>query len=124
MIDGDRGHGTDVIVRPNEDGILPYVSPSEFVVIVPTELQRAAGDEITNLHQRLLRQSLKITATLERCIGYDPNIWRDFHYFNEWLQTTPKGNTLLEEKIGRPVSGLKSSAEIKAHIKEGRFRIQ
>ncbi|MBI2112711.1 hypothetical protein HYT52_04210 [Candidatus Woesearchaeota archaeon] len=123
MIDGDRGRGRDIIARPNEEGILPYLSPSEFVVVVPLELQRVTIDEITGLHHKLLRPSTEVASSLERCVGYDPSLWRNFHYFNEWLQTTPEGNALLEERIGRPVRDLKSSDEIKANIKDGRFSV-
>lgn len=121
MIDGDRSRGRDVITSPNEEGILPYLSPSEFVVIVPTELQKATVDKIASLHHRLVRPSGEIGITLKRCIVYDPNLWKNFHYFNEWLQTTPEGNALLEERIGRPVSDLKDSSQIEADIREGIF---
>ncbi len=124
MIDGDKGRGIDIIARPNEEGILPYLFPSEFVMVLPTELQRATVDKITDLHHRLVRPSGEIATTLERCISYDPNVWRNFHYFNEWLQTTPEGNVLLEERIGRPVSELRTSDEIKSNIRDGVFRVQ
>ncbi|MBI5871539.1 hypothetical protein HZB88_00445 [archaeon] len=124
MIDGDRGTGRDIITKPNEEGILPYLSPSEFVVIVPTELQRATVDKITSLYHKLLRPPEEIATTLKRCIGYEPKLWKNFHYFNEWLQTTPEGNALLEERIGCPVSDLKLSDEIKANIRDGRLSIR
>lgn len=124
MINADRGKGTDIIARPNKEGILPYLSPSKFVVIVPAELQKATVDEITHLHHRLVRSSEELAITLGRCIGYEPDLWENFHYFNEWLQTTPEGNALLEERIGRPVSELKDANIIKANIKEGVFRVQ
>ncbi len=124
MIDGDRGRGRDIIARPNKEGVLPYLSPHEFVVVIPTELQRATIDEITRLYHRLVRPPEEIVTTLKRCIGYEPSLWRNYHYFNEWLQTTPEGNALLEERIGRPVSDLKSSDEIKVNIKDGMFSVQ
>ncbi|MBI2548094.1 hypothetical protein HYW21_01970 [Candidatus Woesearchaeota archaeon] len=121
MIDGEKGTGTDVIARPNEEGILPYLSPSAFVAVIPRELQSTTIDEIARLHGLLQRSSHEIPKTLEQCIGYDPSLWKNFHYFNEWLQTTPQGNALLEARIGRPVSGLKSTEKIKANIRDGRY---
>ncbi len=122
MIDGDRGGGTDIIVGQNEEGILPYMSPSDLIIVIPQELQRAVADEMIRLHRLLRRPRGELTKTLEMLVGYNPSLWKNFHYFNEWLQTTPGGNALLEERIGCPVSKLKSSDEIKANIKEGRFR--
>ena len=112
MIDGDKGKGRDIIIRPNQEGILPHVSPSEFVVVVPLELQKATISEITSLHHKLRRSSPEVAATLERCIGYDPSLWENFHYFNEWLQTTAEGNALLEDRIGHSISDFKKSDKI------------
>ena len=112
MIDGDNGKGRDIIVRPNQEGILPHVSPSEFVVVVPLELQKATISEITSLHHKLRRSSPEVAATLERCVGYDPSLWGNFHYFNEWLQTTAEGNALLEDRIGHSISDFKKSDKI------------
>lgn len=116
MIDGERGTGIDIYIGPNEHGVLPYVNPSHFVTVISVELLDRVSDEIHRLGHLLKRPEEEMNATLNRCIGYDPSHWKNFHYFNEWLQSTPEGNSLLEEKLGRNLSKLKSVSEIKTRL--------
>jgi len=114
MVDGDKAHGTDIIVSQNSEGILPEVKPSGFVAIVPAALQERVSAEIYRLGHLLKRSDADVRDTLNRCIGYDPTRWKNIHYFNEWLQTTPEGTALLEERLGRKIADLPSMSEMRA----------
>ncbi len=116
MVDGDKAHGTDIIVGPNDERILPEVKPSGFVAIVPAALQERVSAEIYRLGHLLKRPDDDVRATINRCIGYDPTHWRNIHYFNEWLQTTPDGTALLEGRLGRKVTDLPIVNDIKARL--------
>lgn len=111
MVDGERTEGIDIIVGPDEKGLLPHILPSQFVVIIPKQLQQATEDEISRLHYKLLRPSRELDSTVQRCLVYDPYLWKNYHYFNEWLQTTPEGNEILERIIGRSLSSLQTLDE-------------
>ncbi|GEM_PF-6995108 len=119
MVDGDKAHGTDIIVGPDSDGILPEIKPSGFVAIVPAALQERVSAEMYRLGHLLGRSNADVHATLNRCIGYDPTHWKNIHHFNEWLQTTPDGNALLEERLGRRITDLPTVNDIKARQASG-----
>lgn len=111
MIDDQKGSGTDIFVGPAEKK-LPYIEPTKLVAVVPTTL-----DTVRDLEG--LAHLLKRSAALDRCIFYDPTLWGNFHHFNEWLQTTEQGTELLERKLERKLTDMKTVPEIKTNLKEG-----
>lgn len=116
MVDGDKTTGTDVVVGPDSSGVLPTIDPSKFLTIVPRELEGVVALSIRQLGTLLRRPDEEIYHTLGRCIGYNPSVWQNFHYFNEWLQSTSEGNALLAEKLGREIPRLPSLSEVKQNI--------
>ncbi len=112
MVDGEKETGQDLIIRCNDAGDLPSISPSKFVIIVPTALQSMLSAKINRIGSALRKSTEEIAATINRCIVYDPSLWKNFHYFNEWLQSTEEGNSILEAKLEGRVSGLKTVPEL------------
>ncbi len=110
MIDDEKSTGTDVFVGPAEK-VLPYIEPPKLVVVASLTLNvRSEAERLAYLLKRPVDQ------TLDRCVFYNPFLWGNFHHFNEWLQTTPQGNELLERKFGRKFSEMKCVAEVKKDL--------
>ncbi len=88
MVNGDKAKGTDIVVTSKEGGKLLSIAPQDLVLVVPTTMQ--------------------IEPNRSSIIMYDPVHWHDFHHFNEWLQTTSAGISVLEQALGRKIGDLKN----------------
>src|SRR3989338_8874346 len=92
MVNGDKAKGLDLIVTSAEKENLPFVSPHDLVLVVPT--------------------TMSVTPNHSNIIYYDPAQWGNFHIFNEWLQTTAAGTEILEHALGRKMNEIKNVEEI------------
>lgn len=93
MVNGNKAKGLDIIVASPEKEPLPFVSPLDLVLVVPT--------------------TMSVTPHTSNIITYNPADWGNFHQFNEWLQTTPAGIGILEHALGKKMSEMKSVEELR-----------
>lgn len=88
MVNGNKAKGVDIVVTSCEKKSLPFVSPRDLVLVVPT--------------------TMPIVGHTSNIIRYDPAVWQGFHHFNEWLQSTPAGVEILEYVFGRKMIEMRS----------------
>lgn len=111
--------GNDVVLGPNEEKVLPYIEPEKFITIIPKELSKDVSQGIKSIGDLLRKPEEEVKETLNRCLIYNPQHWKDFHYFNEWLQLTAEGNSLLEEKLGVKVVELRTVDDVNKKLDKG-----